>query len=54
MIGSLSLIRILGEKWKRALYFARLFVTSRLKRKSDDKIDEFIEENLTKMDIFLE
>lgn len=25
-----------------------------MKRKSDDKIDEFIEENLTKMDIFLE
>ena len=24
-----------------------------MKRKSDDKIDEFIEENLTKMDIFL-
>jgi len=24
-----------------------------LKTKSDDKIDEFIEENLTKMDIFL-
>ena len=25
-----------------------------MKRKSDDKIDEFIKENLTKMDIFLE
>ena len=25
-----------------------------MKRKSDDKIDEFIEENLTRMDIFLE
>ena len=25
-----------------------------MKRKSDDKIDEFIEENLSKMDIFLE
>ena len=25
-----------------------------MKRKSDDKIDEFIEENLTKMGIFLE
>lgn len=25
-----------------------------MKRKSDEKIDEFIEENLTKMDMFLE
>ena len=36
-----------------AIYCHEILKSDALKTKSDDKIDEFIEENLTKMDIFL-
>jgi hypothetical protein len=51
----LLVIKFLGKylNYKKE-HVHEILKSDAMKRKSDDKIDEFIEENLTKMDIFLE